>query len=108
MNITEVNISLRNEGKLKGFANIVLEDLFLVRDLKIIRGMNKYFIAMPSRKQKNGDYIDIAHPIKHDFRIKMEKIILNKYWEKVKQIQRENSSTSKLEIRQGELGVEYE
>ena len=82
--------------------------IFLVRGLKIIRGMYKYYIAMPSRKQKNGDYIDTAHPIKHDFRIKMEKIILNKNWGKVKQIQRENSSTSKLEIRQKKLGIEYE
>ncbi len=108
MNITEVNIILRNEGKLKGFANIVLEDLFLVRGLKIIRGMNKYFIAMPNRKQKNGHYIDIAHPIKHDFREKLEKTILNKYWEKVKQIQREDSSTSELKIQKGEVGIEYE
>ncbi len=107
MNITEVNIILKDEGKLKGFANIVLEDLFLVRGLKIIRGMNKYFIAMPSRKQKNGDFIDIAHPIKHDFRKKMEKIVLNKYWEKVKQIQRKNNTTSELKIRREELGIEY-
>ena len=108
MNITEVNISLRNEGKLKGFANIVLDDLFLVRGLKIIRGMDKYFIAMPNRKQKNGDYIDIAHPISNDFRIKMENIILNKYWELVGQVQTENNSTIELEMRQEDVGIECE
>ena len=97
MTITEVNISLRDEGKLKGFANIVLDDLFLIRGLKIIRGMHKYFIAMPNRKQKNGVYIDIAHPIKNDFRIQMEKVILDKYWEEVKQTQGEESTIIQLE-----------
>ena len=108
MDITEVNISLRNEEKLKGFVNIVLDDLFLIRGLKIIQGTDKYFIAMPNRKQKNGTYIDIAHPIKNDFRLKMEKIILDNYWEKVKQVKTKNNSTVSIGIHQEDGGTEYE
>lgn len=108
MDITEVNISLRNEDKLKGFANIVLDNLFVVRGLKIIKGTDKYFIAMPNRKQKNGSYIDIAHPIRNDFRTKMEKIILNKYWERIKQAQAENNSVIEIEIDKKDAGTEYE
>ena len=80
MEITNVYISLRNEKKLKGFVNIILDDLFIVRGLKIICGMNGYFIAMPNRKRKDGNLIDIAHPIRSEFREKMEKIILDRYW----------------------------
>ena len=82
MEITDVHVSLRNEKKLKGFVNIILDDLFIVRGLKIICGLKGYFIAMPNRKRKDGNLIDIAHPIRNEFREKMEKTILDSYWKK--------------------------
>ena len=40
MEITEVRISRRTEeeGKLKGYAAVTFDDVFVVRDLKIIEG----------------------------------------------------------------------
>ena len=87
MIITEVKISLRSERKLKAFANITLDDLFVVRGLKIIRGMDKYFIAMPTRRRRDGVFIDVAHPITIEFREKMENMIMDKYWEEVHRLQ---------------------
>jgi len=84
LKITEITISLRNEKKLKGFANIAFDDLFVVRGLKIIRGSKGYFIAMPSKAKRDGSFKDIAHPIKKEFRSLLEGIILDKYWEEVK------------------------
>jgi stage V sporulation protein G len=92
MEITEIKISLNNDEKLKGFVNIVLDDLFVVRGLKIIHGLKGYFIAMPSRKSKDGSFQDIAHPIRSSFRIQMEKKILDQYWEKVKKYQANSSN----------------
>jgi stage V sporulation protein G len=83
MEITEVNISLRHEDKLKGFVTITFDDRFVIRGLKIIEGTKGYFIAMPSRKRKDGLFVDIAHPITNDFRVEMERIVLSKYWELV-------------------------
>ncbi len=83
MVITEVKVSLKNEAKLKGFANITLDDLLVIRGLKIIQGVKGYFIAMPTRKRKNGMVTDVAHPICREFREQMEKVILDKYWEEV-------------------------
>lgn len=85
MKITEVSISLMDDEKLKAFANIVLDDLFVVRGLKIIEHVGRYFIAMPSRKQKDGSFRDIAHPITTEFRALVEKAVLDKYWEEVNQ-----------------------
>lgn len=87
MEITEVNISLRDEDKLKAFANITFDDVFVVRGLKIIDGSNGLFVCMPSRKMNDGTYRDIAHPIKNDFRIKLEKMVLEMYNKEVKRIQ---------------------
>ncbi len=83
MDITEVTVSLANEDKLRGFANIVLDGHFVVRGLKIIEHIGRFFIAMPSRKQKDGSFRDIAHPISVEFRARVEKAVLEKYWEEV-------------------------
>lgn len=79
MEITEINISLRNEDKLKAFVNVTFDDAFVVRGMKIIKGSNGYFISMPSRKMPDGSYRDIAHPIRNTFRNYIEKEILNEY-----------------------------
>lgn len=79
MQITEVRISLRDDPKLKAFASITLEDCFVIRGLKIIKGQSGTFVAMPSRKRKDGDYQDIAHPINNTTRRWLEGIVLEAY-----------------------------
>lgn len=79
MEITEVRITLRDEPKLKAFANITFDDCFVIRGLKIIEGVNGFFISMPSRKGKDGTYRDIAHPINNETREKIETVILEEY-----------------------------
>ncbi len=98
MQITEVNISLRNEEKLKGFANITLDDLFVVRGLKIIHGLKGYFIAMPSRKRKDGAFVDIAHPIRNEFREEVERAVLDKYWEEVNKTDKIPATSEEIEF----------
>ena len=83
MHITEVRISLRDDAKLKAFASITLDDCFVIRGLKIIKGQTGTFVAMPSRKRKDGDYQDIAHPINNSTRKWMEDIVLEKYREEL-------------------------
>ena len=80
MKITEVRVSLREDAKLKAFASITLDDSFVIRGLKIIEGKTGTFVAMPSRRCKDGEYQDIAHPINNEAREEMEKIILAEYW----------------------------
>ena len=61
--ITEVRVSLRNDDKLKAFVSITLNDSFVIRGLKVIRGNSGLFVAMPSRKRPDGQHQDLAHPI---------------------------------------------
>ena len=52
MKITEVRIKLMEnaDDRLRAFCSITFDDCFVVRDLKIIDGVNGPFVAMPSRK----------------------------------------------------------
>ncbi len=55
MEITEVRIKLMEDNsgsneRLQAFCSITFDDMFVIRDLKIIEGAKGFFVAMPSRK----------------------------------------------------------
>src|SRR5262245_19662442 len=79
MEITQVKVFPVNEEKLKAYVSIVLDECFLVSDLKVIQGPNGLFISMPSKRKKNGEFKDIAHPLNRETRERMEKRILDEY-----------------------------
>ena len=79
MQITEVRVFPVDEDKLKAFASIVIEDAFVVSDIKIIEGRHGRFLSMPSIKRKNGTFRDIAHPLNQDTRRMLEKRIFDRY-----------------------------
>lgn len=79
MKITEVKVFPVQEEKLKAFVSIVLDECFMVNDIKIIRGKDGLFISMPSRRKKNGRFKDVAHPLNNDTRQVIEGLILGEY-----------------------------
>ncbi len=79
MELTEIRVSPVNEERLKAFVTITIDDCFIIRDLKIINGDKGLFVAMPSRKRKDGTYKDIAHPLNNETRQMIESKILAEY-----------------------------
>ncbi|MDQ5856864.1 MAG: septation regulator SpoVG [Acidobacteriota bacterium] len=83
MEITQVKVFPVEEERLKAYVSIVLDDCFLVSDLKVIQGPNGVFVSMPSKRKKNGEFKDVAHPLNRETRERMERRILSEY-EKVR------------------------
>jgi stage V sporulation protein G len=79
MEITEVKVFPIQEEKLKAFVSIVFDQCFMVNDIKIIQGKDGLFISMPSRKKKNGEFKDVAHPLNNETRRMIEERILGEY-----------------------------
>jgi stage V sporulation protein G len=79
MEITEVRVFPVNEDKLKAYATITFDQCFVVRDLKVIQGNNGLFVAMPSKKRKDGTFKDTAHPLNTDTREMIESRVLAEY-----------------------------
>lgn len=80
MEITEVRVfPVPNEERLKAYATITIDTVFLIRDLRIINGNNGLFVAMPSRKMKDGTFKDIAHPLNSETRQMIESRVLAEY-----------------------------
>lgn len=55
MVITEVRVKLvsNKDDRLKAFCSITIDNEFVVRDIKIIKGAGGFFVAMPSRKMSD-------------------------------------------------------
>lgn len=79
MEITEVKVFPVNEDRLKAYVSITIDDCFVVRDLKIIEGTNGLFVAMPSKKRKDGQFKDIAHPLNQETRDLIERKVFEAY-----------------------------
>jgi len=79
VNITQVKVFPVAEEKLKAYVSIVIDDCFLVSDLKVIHGPNGLFISMPSKRKKNGEFKDVAHPLNNETRRMIEDKVLGEY-----------------------------
>ena len=79
MDITQIRVFPVEEDKLKAFVSIIIDDCFVVCDIKIIDGVNGLFVSMPSKKRKNGTFRDIAHPLNNDTRRMIEEKIIDRY-----------------------------
>ncbi len=80
MQITDVRLRrVNSENRMKAVASVTFDNEFVVHDIKVIESQDGLFIAMPSRKNPNGDWKDIAHPINSEARKKIEKAIIERY-----------------------------
>jgi stage V sporulation protein G len=80
MNVTEVRINANKGGKVKAFAQIVIDGCFLVGDIRILEGKEgTVYVAMPSRRLRNGSFRDIAHPLNTETRRLLDETILGEY-----------------------------
>lgn len=66
---------------MRAVVTITIDNVFAVHDIKVIEGAKGLFIAMPSRRNAEGEYRDIAHPINSETRQYLQDLIMNKYQE---------------------------
>ena len=84
MQITDIKIRKTfDEGPLKAVVSLTFDAQLAVHDIKVIYANDRYFIVMPSRKNGDGTYRDIAHPINAEFRVSVEEAVLTAYKEEL-------------------------
>jgi stage V sporulation protein G len=89
------------QGSTKAFANVGIEDLVAINGVRVVSGEKGDFVAMPQSKDKDGNYHDIAFPINGELRKEMNKAVLDKYKETVK----DRSQSLGSQIREGQEQV---
>ncbi len=79
-NITDIRITkVEGDDKLRAFAALVIDDCFLVGDLRVVESEEGYFVAMPSRRKRDGSFKDIAYPLNNPLREQIEEKVLLAY-----------------------------
>jgi stage V sporulation protein G len=79
MEITDVRVVPVDEPTVKAYASIVIDDCFVVKDLKVIDSEAKVFVAMPSKRMKDGTHRDMVHPLNRETRRRIEETVLEAY-----------------------------
>ncbi|MBQ3885814.1 MAG: septation regulator SpoVG [Ruminococcus sp.] len=80
MEITDVKIrKILSEGRLRAVVSVTIDEMLAVHDIKVVQGDERLFVAMPSRKDENGVFRDIVHPISPSARKLFEQSILEAY-----------------------------
>jgi len=80
MHITDVKVrKLFDEGPMKAVVSVTFNKQLAVHDIKVIYAKEKLFIVMPSKKNPDGTYRDIVHPINSYFRAKLENAVIDAY-----------------------------
>lgn len=85
--VTSIKKIEKENSRMKGMAKVLIDDCFLVEDIRIIEGDNGLFIAMPSKDKRvvNEDGVeeikhhDMAHPINQETRKMFEDAIFEAY-----------------------------
>jgi stage V sporulation protein G len=80
LDITDIRITkVEGDEKLRAFVALVISDAFLIGDLRVVEGEDGYFVAMPSKRKRDGSYKDTAYPLTQECRSFLEKRILLAY-----------------------------
>ena len=80
MKITDIKIrKFFEDGPMKAIVSVTIDDALAVHDIKVIYARERYFIVMPSRKNPDGTYRDIVHPINAGFRAELENAVIDAY-----------------------------
>ena len=82
MQITDIKVrKLFEDGPMKAVVSVTFDGQLAVHDIKVINARDKFFIVMPSRKNPDDTYRDIAHPINSEFRADLEAAVISAYEE---------------------------
>ena len=66
-------------GNVKAVATIRINDILEIKDIKILYSNKGYFIQMPTRKSRTGEFIPIVNPLSKELYLHIRRKILDEY-----------------------------
>jgi len=66
-------------SKIKAAATVTIEDIFVIRNVRLVEGVYGLFISMPSYKNLHGEYKSVCFPVTNEFRVQMLNALTNAY-----------------------------
>ena len=80
VDITGVKVvPVRGEGATRAMASVTFADSFVVHGVRVVESEKGLFVAMPQRRDNEGNYRDIAHPVTPEARALVSSVVLEEY-----------------------------
>lgn len=93
MKVTKILVAPLNRPRVKASVSIVFDDVFKVRNIKIMprKDGKGLFVSFPETRNNRGDYLSIAYPLTKAYREELENQILYEYDRKLMEEEAEDS-----------------
>ena len=91
MKITDIKVRklFDDDSTMKAVVSVTFDGQLALHDIKVIYAKERYFIVMPSKKNADGTFRDVVHPINAEFRGMLESAVIDAYDRAVEEAARE-------------------
>lgn len=80
MKITDVKIkTVTGDTKLKAIVSVVIENILVIHDIKLIEGKHGLFIGFPSRQTNNKEFIEYVTVKNKEFKEEITNLVIKNY-----------------------------
>jgi stage V sporulation protein G len=96
IDVTDVKVApVQGEGPTRAMASVTLGESFVVHGLRVVEGEKGLFVAMPQRKDGQGNYRDVAHPVTPEMRAVVSSAVLEGYQQAIERGERPREKPSR-------------
>jgi len=97
----KVNIKLQeNKEHLKAYADVLLDEAYMVKGLSVVDGKNGLFVNMPQKQGHDEKYYDQFYPVTKEARENLVKAVLDEYQHQIDKTQTLETDKAKKEEKQ--------
>ena len=75
----EIRKVFTDSSRVKAVATLTLDDVFIVRNVRLVEGSKGLFVSMPSFKNASGNFKDICFPINGGMREQIQAEVMAAY-----------------------------
>lgn len=87
--VSDVRVQpVKGEGATRAMASVTLGDSFVVHGVRVVESEKGLFVAMPQRKDGQGQYRDVAHPVSAELRARISSAVLEGYQQAIERGER--------------------
>ena len=70
---------LETEGPVKGFADISVNEVLIVKGLRVVEGKKGLFVTMPKSQGKDNKWYDSVYPLTKEARQDIQEAVLEEF-----------------------------
>jgi len=82
LEVTDIRVRLsvkKGPGVPLAFVRLKLNNEFQLKDIRVVSGPSRLLVAMPSERDKRGQWYEVFHPLNKGFRDYFETEVLRAY-----------------------------